>query len=412
MKAIRTFTLGLAALILVAGSLAAQVQVADRENVKAWITLDTVGTLQALEQKNAFNPAGNEYGELAPGFQTAFGNFGMIGKFGRNEEIELVFNMYLSSRNHPSSTYGNEGYIILHGLPGDQPALFDRIFEKVDVKVGHFLLGYGDHHLRRTNNAAAQSNPLIGNFVIDPELVTIGGEIWSKPGRFNWLVGLSNGTTTEDFAEGRGTAYHAKLWAYPIEPLRTSISFFRADHSDNPPKANGGSHAQLFSGNRSGERYAAVWGGGQAPGQILPRGGKDLTAYQFDATWKDERPLELYASWGLTEDSDINGTMPGTLPEEWAYWAGDVVWRFNPRIYAAARYSGAQAKMLAGTASDGEVARLQVGGGYRLTENMLIKLEYVTQKLDGFVQGDVISNTQAWRQPEFSGPVMEVSFSF
>lgn len=44
---------------------------------------------------------------------------------------------------------------------------------------------------------------------------------------------------------------------------------------------------------------------------------------------------------------------------------------------------------------------------------MLLKVEYVSQKYRGFAQGDVVNNgIQAWRNPEFSGVITEVSFAF
>ncbi|HEX8152819.1 MAG TPA: hypothetical protein VF698_06835, partial [Thermoanaerobaculia bacterium] len=59
------------------------------------------------------------------------------------------------------------------------------------------------------------------------------------------------------------------------------------------------------------------------------------------------------------------------------------------------------------------VNRMQLGGGLWLTRNLLVKLEYVSQKYDGFRAGDMVNNNvQAWRNPEFSGFVSEVSFSF
>ena len=44
-------------------------------------------------------------------FKNAFGDLCFIGKFGKNQEIEVVMDMYLSSRNHPSQTYGDQGEI-------------------------------------------------------------------------------------------------------------------------------------------------------------------------------------------------------------------------------------------------------------------------------------------------------------
>jgi hypothetical protein len=418
MKTMKQFVIALVALSLIGFSAPAnaQIKLTETKDTKLYITLNTVGTAQALQHKNAFGGNGTALAELEPGFQTAFGDLGFIGKFGENEEIKVVFDMYLSSRNHPSQTYGNEGYILMTGVPENLKSLkfLDPILRKVDVKAGHMLLNFGDGLMHRSNNAIVQNNPLIGNFVIDPNIVSVGMEVSSKPGRINWLVGVANGTTTEDWNVGRGFSYHGKLAVYPIKSVRTTLSYIATDQSDNPVKGQaGGSGMQMFSGNRSGERYAGVLGGGQAPGGVFPQAGEKFSATQFDLTFDNSSPIKLYGHYGITRDEDINGTVAGAPEETWSYYAGDVVYKLNEAIYVAARYSGAQARKFQGVDSDGTVNRYQVGGGLWLTKNLLVKVEYVQQKYDGFAQGNIVNNNvQAWRNPEFSGVVSEVSFSF
>ncbi len=408
--------LAVAALALgVAVSSQAQIKLTETEKQKLYITVNTVGTAQALNHKNAFTPQGVELAKVSPGFQNAFGNLGFTGKFGKNEEITVVMDLYLSSRNHPSQTYGNEGYILLRGVPENLESLkfLKPVLDRVDIKAGHMLVDFGDAAEHRSNNAIVQKNPLIGNFVVDPNIVSIGMQVSSKPGRYGWLLGGSNGTTTEDWNVGRGFAYNAKVYVNPIEGLRTSVSYIAADQSDNPNKSGGGSQLQMFTGNRSGERYAGVLGGGQAPGNVFPQAGEKFSAAQFDVTWDNDSPISLYGHFGQTQDLDINGTLPGTPEEKWTYYAGHVKYEITPALYAAARYSGANTSMLGGANSDGKVNRIQVGGGFWLTRNLLMKVEYVNQKYSGFSVGQVVNNNiAAWREPSFSGVISEVSFSF
>jgi hypothetical protein len=415
MKALKYIAILLIVLGLARAS-QAQLKVLDTDSNKLFITLNTVGTAQALDHKNVFNAKGEALAKIEPGFQNAFGDLGFIGKFGKNQEIEIVFDLYLSSRNHPSTTYGNEGYIILRGVPENLQSLkfLEPILKKVDIKAGHMLVDFGDAAQHRSNNAIVQKNPLIGNFVIDPNIVSIGMQASSKPGsKFGWLVGVSNGTTTEDWSVGRGIAYNGKLIFMPLEGLRTSVSYIGTDQSDNPTKAGGGSQMQMFTGNRSGERYAGVLGGGQAPGNVFPQAGEKFSATQFDVTWETNLPVKFYGHYGITQDQDINGSAAGAPEETWNYYAADVKYEITPALYAAARYSAATTSMLNGTASNGQVDRIQIGGGFWLTKNLLMKMEYVQQKYSGFAAGEIVNNgIQAWRDPEFSGVVSEVSFSF
>ena len=415
MKSPRLIAVIIVTIVLgVAGRADAQLKISDTETAKLYMSLATVGTAQALTQENVYNASGQKIAGLSPGMQTAFGDLGFLGKFGKHSEIEMYFDLYLASRNHPSQTYGDQGYLLIRGIPENlgQPRLLKAIFSKVDFKAGAFLVDFGDQESHRSNNAIVQQNPLVGNFVIDPNFVSVGVQLQSKPARYGWLVAATNGTNTEDFQSGRGNALNAKIYAYPIKPLRTSFSFYTVNH-DQTPAGTAGSSATLFSGNRSGERYGAVLGGGQAPGGVLPQAGKDVRAGQFDVTWDGASPIKLYGHIGQTMDKDTNGNAAGKPEESWRYYAADVVYRFTPAVYAAARYSAANALKLGNVDSNGKVDRIQFGGGLWLTKNMLMKVEYVTQKYRGFAEGDMVNNgIQAWRNPSFKGVVSEVSFAF
>ncbi len=414
MKLKQIYTVGYALLITAALSFPAhaQVKISDSDDLKLYITLNTVGTFQSLHQKNVFDSKGVRLANLTSGMQTAFGNLGFQGKFGKKQEVEMYFDLYLASRNHPSTTYGDEGYLLFHGVPENLEVahrVLKPVFDRVDIKVGAFLLDYGDHLFHRSNNAITQSNPLVGNSVVDPNFVSVGGEVISKPRRLNWLVGVTNGTNTEDFSQGRGIALNAKVWANPIKPLRTSMSLYRVDHSRSAT-----SRATLFSGNRSGERYGGVFGGGQAPGGLLLGKGKRIKAGQFDITWDQaQMPIKLYAHYGILNDENGNGPLAGEPRDKWNYYAAEMVYRINPSLYASARYSGAKASELASLTSNGKVDRIQVGGGIWITRNMLIKLEYVDQKYSSFAEGVIVNNgILAARDPQFQGVVSEVSFTF
>lgn len=392
----------------------ATVSIAKKGDLEVFFGVETVGTVQALDHKDAYAPNGEELPSIDPGFQTAWGNLEFGATYGKNRELEMFFDVYLASRPHASQTYGHQGYLLLRDVPENMSNLrvLDKVFDYIDIKAGHFQMNWGDNYYHRSDNADVQRNPLIGNFVVDPEMAAVGAEIYSEPNPyFNAMLGLTSGTTTENFVEGRGTGVHAKVWGNPIPQLRLAGSYATFDHSDNPTQAAGGTQGQFFSGNRSGERYGGIFGGGGAPGQVLPQAGQDLTAWQADVTW-DSKPVMVWVAYGNTVDQDINGSAPGSPQEEWNYYMAELRYQLTKNMYAAARYSGAQAEMINGSASDGIVSRYQAGGGYWLNRFMLAKLEYVYQTYEDFNTGEVVSRVQAWREPSFSGPMLEVSFSF
>jgi hypothetical protein len=377
------------------------------KDMQVLMGFQAVTRFQYLVQDDVFS-GGTPKPDTDPGFQTPFGDLSFVARFG--DVLDVYYDLYLASRPHESSTYGHEGFIILHRMPGSlgENRLIQRFFDIADIKVGAFDIDFGDSRYRRSNNARVQYNPLVGNFVVDPETDEIGVEVYSKPTRLNWLAGVTGGTTTGHSDEDGGFGVHGKLWMDVIPDLRAAVSAYRTDHSGSVA----GDKSSLFSGSRSGGPYDEVIAGGNAPGNILPSNGQDVTALQGDLTW-NHWPYEAYSNLGWTQDTDINGSAPGSPTESWYYGAAEGVYHLTPNLYGAARYSGAFAVKINDHSSDGVVHRIQVGGGYWFTRTMLVKAEYVYQWYDDFSPaGGQVGGTDVWRDPSFNGLIFEASFSF
>jgi len=381
--------------------------------IDMYLGLQSAGRFQILDDSHV-SIAGVDSPNLDPSFQTAWGDLPFMFNIDHGKML-VFFDLYLSSRPHPSTTYGNEGYILVRQLPDNLPGnewINNSIFKWMNIKAGHFEIDYGDAHYRRSDNAWVQRNLLIGNFMVDPDVEEIGMEFFSKPSTFNWLFGISSGTTTENFSEGRGIAsVHGKLWGNPLKDLRLSASAYYVDHTDNPNTGPGSTKGALFSARRSGGPYGGVIGGGDSPGDVVIGQDQQDVAVQVDATWTPGQ-FELYGHLGWVKDADTNGSLPLELEDRWIYGAIEGAYHFTPRAYLAARYCYATAQELASVSSDGHVQRIQVGGGYWLTKNVLTKVEYVYEKFNGFDPTSWTNGTgvDVSRDPSFSGLIFEVSF--
>jgi hypothetical protein len=379
-------------------------QIGGWQDLNLYMGLQTVGRLQALQQENVSINHVNQAG-LDPGFQDPFANLSFLAAI--PNKMDVYFDLYVASRPHASTMYGHEGYLLFKQLP----APFDTgpvgaVFDYINVKVGAFDLDFGDDNYRRSNNARVQRNPLIGNPLLDPNVEEIGGEVYTIKGPVYALAGVGSGTTTEHFDYGSEPSVHGKLWGYPLPDVRTSISAYHVDLSGSADTS------YLFFNGRSGGAFAAVFGGGDNPGQILPQGGKDVTAVQGDVTW-NHWPFEVYSNVGWVQDSDINGPSAGSPSERWIYGTFEPVFHLTPSLYVAARYSFGVATSVNGVSSNGWVDRAEAGAGYWITNNLLGKLEYVYQQYHDFSSADgVVSGVDGFDSPRFSGVVMEVSFSF
>src|SRR5262249_9805979 len=69
-----------------------------------------------------------------------------------------------------------------------------------------------------------------------------------------------------------------------------------------------------------------------------------------------------------------------TTDRTWTQWAGEGLYRFAwDDLYVAARYNTVKGRFQ-GFASDVTVNRVEVGGGWFLTPNIMMKSEYVRQE--------------------------------
>lgn len=376
------------------------------DDLNLYMGLQTVGRFQALQQQNVSIDGVKQAG-LDPGIQDPFASLSFLASI--PDKLDVYFDLYVASRPHPNTMYAHEGYLLFKQLPAPFDAgPLGKLFDYVNLKVGAFDLDFGDDNYRRSNNARVQRNPLIGNSIVDPNVEELGGELYSVKGPLYWLIGVGSGTTTEYFDYGSSASVHGKLWAYPLPDLRTSVSAYHVDLSGTNMTDQ---TSDLYYAGRSGEPFAAVFGGGDDPGTLLLGGGKDVTAVQADATW-NHWPFEIYSNVGYEQDTDTNGPTPGNPAERWVYGTVEPVFHFTPALYVAARYSFGVANAVGGVETDGWADRIEVGAGYWLTRDILTKIEYVYQQYHGFGSDTgVVSGVDASPNPRFSGVLLEVSWS-
>ena len=334
---------------------------------------------------------------IAPGFNLATAN--LVVDVQLNDGIALKLDTYLSSRNH-SETWVKGGYVQIDKLPFG----LDGIMKYSTIKVGHMEINYGDQHFRRTDNGNAFYNPFVGNLILDAFATEIGGEYYFKhPSGFMAMVGLTNGEikgNTQD-SEDRGFAVLAKV-AYDKQlnddlRFRLSASMYNANTT----------RITLYGGDRTGSRYYNVLvkpdgTGDFRTGRLTADLNNETTAIQINPflKWKG---LELFGVYEIisgkksSEDAD----------REFNQMAIDLLYRFgeNEDFYLGGRYNKAGGTF-AGKDYEISATRMQFAAGWFVTDNLMLKVEYVDQSWDGYPEGDILY------EGKFDGAVIEAAVSF
>jgi hypothetical protein len=267
--------------------------------------------------------------------------------------------------------------------------VLNKIFEYTTIRVGQMELNYGDSHFRRTDNGNAIYNPFVGNLIMDPFTTEAGAEVYVRSNGFMVMGGVTSGQLhpTVTNPDDRTPSFLGK------------VGFDRQLTGDLRARVTGSVYTNrhapgqnLYSGDRAGSRYYfvlenvnATEEGNFRSGMLNPGMSYKLTSWVVNPFVKF-RGLELF---GVIEQAE-GRTRAEEKSRTWNQYAIDATYRFlqGEPLYVAARYNTVSGP-LAGSTTDVGADRWQVGAGWFITDNILLKGEYVTQKYNGFAPTDI-----------------------
>jgi hypothetical protein len=335
--------------------------------------------------KMADNVDVNNLMDIGPGFNNATANLYLNAQLAPG--IRVALTSYLSSRHH-NETWVKDGYLLVDASPINVAAL-NTIMEYVTLRVGHFEVNYGDAHFRRTDNGNALYNPFVGNYILDAFTTEIGGEVYFRAKDVMVMGGVTGGEIRGDVKnpDTRNPAFLGKAgFDHRFSPdvrLRLMGSVYTTKGSPS---------STLYTGDRAGSRYYLVLENTQASedaqrssGLLNPGFRNQVTAYQLNP-FARIGGLELF---GVIEHASGKATSE-TEKRDWNQYAADVVYRFGSeeRLFVGGRYNTANGR-LAGMTTDDGAERYEIGGGWFLTQSVLLKAEYVNQKYNDFPTLDI-----------------------
>ncbi|WP_458627167.1 hypothetical protein [Winogradskyella sp. PC D3.3] len=328
--------------------------------------------------------------------------------------VSMHLRTYLSSRHH-HEPYVKGGYFKIDKLDFISEGFMEDLMKHTTIKIGHMENNYGDAHFRRSDNAQAIYNPFVGNLIMDSFTTEVGAEVYyTADNGFFGMVGFTNGklnqsTTISDGSTG-GAAFLAKLgFDKQINDdfrFRLTGSLYNTGYAPN---------VYLYSADRAGSRYYNIMQDASATSDNFRSG-------RFDPGFKNQitavmiNPFVKYGGLEVFGTVELSSGRSFVEPDRrnTTQYAGEVIYRFGEKenIYIGARYNTVSAELFNFDTNndynvyDVDINRFQLGAGWFLTKNVLMKAEYVTQKYKDYPTGDVLEDGQ------FDGLILEAVISF
>jgi hypothetical protein len=354
---------------------------------------------QALEASTA-----SEVGifELGSNFNLATSNLDLDVQL--YPGLRMHLRTYLSSRHHPEP-YVKGGYMQVDRLDFIRPGFMSALMDNVTIKVGHMQINYGDNHFRRTDNGQAIYNPFVGNYILDSFTTEVGGEVYFQSSGFLAMLGLTNGKLNQSTVLPVEDAPQTKASVVAKVGFDDQVSKdlrFRITGSVYHTGETGRNY--LYSGDRAGSRYY----------NILTDNTKEFRTPRFDPGFVNEitaimlntfvkfQGLEFY---GVFENAS-GKAVAETETRSFNQYGAELIYRIGARenFYLGGRYNLVTGKV--NTGEEVDINRINIGGGWFLTKNVMAKAEYVTQSYNGFPAESV------YNEGAFNGFVLEAIISF
>lgn len=327
--------------------------------------------------------------------------------------IKINLTTYLSARHH-NEAWVKGGYLIIDELPFIKSESIGKLMDYLTLKIGDMDVNYGDAHFRRSDNGHVTSNPFVGNYIIDAFSTQIAAELMFRSNGLLLMGAVSTGSLKPALA-GYSASYGYVAYDTPKElafywkggydkqitddwRLRLTLSGY---HS---PDNHFGS---LYYGDRAGSRYYLIMNRVTNSADDV-----DITKNHMSGRWtpgflrKDNslmanfftqfKGFEAFATF-----ETVKGTTLGGASIAYSQYAAEGIYYFGgqDQFYGGARYNRAWNQ------DDQSVTRFQLAAGWQMIEYVLVKLEYVNQKYNGF-----ISNYGA--DAGFKGVMLEAAISF
>lgn len=379
------------------------------EGVRVRVGGDFAMQFQSLDQRND----ANNLVELGSDFNLPSANLNLDVQL--IDGVRMHLKLYLSSQHH-EETRVKGVHIQLDKLDFISPGFLEELMKYTTITIGLDEFNYGDAHFRRTDNARAIYNPFVGNYIMDSFSTEAFGEITVQKNGLLLVAGITNGKLNQSVIVNETTSNKLSFYA--------KLGFDEMIGSDLRLRLTGSVYINhgtstgtyLYGGDRTGSRYYNVLHtipdadgltqGGAFEGRFNPRF-KKLTALQINPFIK-YKGIEFFGIFERALGSNKTTEAIEDTEGDFTQLAGELVYRFGQQqqFFIAGRYNTVKGKALESDTEDLEINRLNLGAGWFLSKNIVLKAEYVDQNY----KGDAWTGRFAGAQ--FDGVNLEAAISF
>jgi hypothetical protein len=327
-----------------------------------------------------------------------------------NLDVQLADGMrmhlrtYLSSRHH-SEAWVKGGYIQIDKLDWISEGFGESVMKMLTIKIGMNDINYGDAHFRRSDNAMAIYNPFVGNYLMDAFTTEAFGEVTFQKSGWLGVVGITNSKLNQSVknnSDDLTPTFYGKVGydKQMNEDLRVRLT---GSVLYSGGLGNGG---YLYGGDRAGSRYYHVMETDAASndfsGRYNPRF-KKFTSFQINpfVKWKG---FEFFGVFEVASGDKTETVTGGSVTQ----LGTELIYRFGSKdqLYVGGRYNSVSGKE-SEAGEDLSISRIQGGFGWFMTDNVLAKVEYVTQDYSGDHW-----NGSVFQDGNFNGIVLEAVIGF
>lgn len=380
------------------------------DGIKVRVGGDFAIQYQGLSQENT---AGN-LRELESNFNLPTANLNLDVQL--LDGVRLHMRTYLSSRHHNES-WVKGGYLQIDNLNFIKEGFLGGFMDVATVRFGYNDINYGDTHFRRSDNGTVIYNAFVGNYIMDSFTTEPFGELTIQKNGIIGVIGATNGRLNQSTGKNvsatgvqtdgdKGMAFYLKL-GYDKqfnEDLRFRITGSYYNSTDK------GTRDYLYGGDRAGARYYEVYNTALAGApssnnnDFHPRwnpGYAYQSAFQFNPFLKF-KGLEFFGVYEKVSDgnSDDGGSYTQT--------GGELLYRFGGKeqLFIGGRLNGVKGNQTE-DAAESKINRQNYAFGWYVSDNIILKMEYVTEKRtgDGW-------NGTFFEGAKFDGIMIEAGISF